>query len=111
MGFSMAKQPSAASRQQCRGLTPHLNDWYETIKLNYGFDFTDPSKSVREYQTRSPDKPIPDTWKKWIGFTLAIAGRGWFRCDMSHMVPPRSGRGRLRRRAPATRTFFLGEVR
>jgi glycosidase len=71
--------------------TPHLSDWYETIKLNYGFDFTDSSKSVREYpNARTPDKPIPDTWKKmdqviehWQ--SLGVDG---FRCDMSHMVPP-----------------------
>ena len=71
--------------------TPHLNDWYETIKLNYGFDFTDPSKSIREYPNAwCPEKPIPDTWKKvdqvidhWQ--SLGVDG---FRCDMSHMVPP-----------------------
>src|SRR5207302_1014357 len=26
---------------------PDINDWYETAKLNYGFDFTDSTKSVR----------------------------------------------------------------
>lgn len=46
----------------CVSWTPQLHDWYETIKLNYGFDFTDPSKSVREYPNAwTPDKPIPST--------------------------------------------------
>ena len=71
--------------------TPHLNDWYETIKLNYGFDFTDPSKSVREYPNAwGPDKEIPDTWKKVdqvIAYWQSLGVDG-FRCDMSHMVPP-----------------------
>src|SRR5450432_88521 len=44
---------------------PDLNDWYETVKLNYGFDFTDPSKQRREYpHAANPAVPIPDTWQK-----------------------------------------------
>jgi glycosidase len=94
--------------------TPHLNDWYETIKLNYGFDFTDPAKSVREYPNAwSPDKPIPDTWKKmdqviehWQ--SLGVDG---FRCDMSHMVPPEVWSwaiAQARTRKPGV--FFIGEA-
>ena len=94
--------------------TPHLNDWYETIKLNYGFDFTDPSKAIREYPNAwSPDKPIPDTWKKidqviehWQ--SLGVDG---FRCDMSHMVPPEMWSwaiARARHRGPDV--FFIGEA-
>jgi len=94
--------------------TPHLNDWYETIKLNYGFDFTDPSKSVREYPNAwSPDKAIPDTWRKvdqviehWQ--SLGVDG---FRCDMSHMVPPEMWSwtiAQARRRHP--NVFFMGEA-
>jgi glycosidase len=94
--------------------TPHLNDWYETIKLNYGFDFTDPSKSVREYPNAwSPDKPIPDTWKKMdqvIAHWQALGVDG-FRCDMSHMVPPEVWSwaiAQARRRKPDV--FFVGEA-
>jgi glycosidase len=94
--------------------TPHLNDWYETIKLNYGFDFTHPSKSVREYPNAwSPDKEIPDTWTKmdqviehWQ--SLGVDG---FRCDMSHMVPPEVWSwaiAQARRRRPDV--FFMGEA-
>ena len=56
-----------------------------------GFDFTDPSKSVREYPNAwSPEKPLPDTWKKVdrvIEYWQSLGVDG-FRCDMSHMVPP-----------------------
>jgi glycosidase len=94
--------------------TPHLNDWYETVKLNYGFDFTDPSKSVREYPNAwTPDKAIPDTWKKmdqviehWQ--SLGVDG---FRCDMSHMVPPEFwcwAITQARTRKPDV--FFMGEA-
>lgn len=71
--------------------TPDLNDWYETVKLNYGFDFTIADKSVREYpNAAAPDKPIPDTWKKMDSIIAYWQGLGvdGFRCDMSHMVPP-----------------------
>ena len=71
--------------------TPDLGDWYETVKLNYGYDFADKSKKTREYpNARTPDKPVPDTWKKmdrvlehWQ--SLGVDG---FRCDMAHMEPP-----------------------
>ena len=94
--------------------TPHLNDWYETVKLNYGFDFTDPAKSVREYPNAwTPDKPIPDTWKKMdqvIEHWQSLGADG-FRCDMSHMVPPEVWSwaiGQARARKPDV--FFIGEA-
>ena len=94
--------------------TPQLHDWYETVKLNYGFDFTDPAKSVREYPNAwSPDKPIPDTWKKmdqviehWQ--SLGVDG---FRCDMAHLVPPEFWSwviAQARTRQPDV--FFMGEA-
>ncbi|HEV2842384.1 MAG TPA: alpha-amylase family glycosyl hydrolase [Chthoniobacterales bacterium] len=94
--------------------TPHLNDWYETVKLNYGFDFTDPAKSVREYPNAwAPDKPIPDTWKKMdqVVEHWQSMGVDGFRCDMSHMVPPEFWSwaiAQARRRNPDV--FFMGEA-
>jgi glycosidase len=94
--------------------TPHINDWYETIKLNYGFDFTDPSKSIREYPNAwAPDKEIPDTWKKFdqvIAYWQSLGVDG-FRCDMSHMVPPEMWSwtiAQARQRKPDV--FFMGEA-
>ena len=70
---------------------PDINDWYETVKLNYGFDFSAPGKDVREYPTtHAPGKPIPDTWKKMdsvIEYWQSLGVDG-FRCDMAHMEPP-----------------------
>jgi glycosidase len=67
---------------------PSLNDWYETVKLNYGYDFT---TGHRAYPcAENPEAPLPDTWLKmdavlayWQSF-----GIDGFRCDMAHMVPP-----------------------
>ncbi|HWM26226.1 MAG TPA: alpha-amylase family glycosyl hydrolase [Chthoniobacterales bacterium] len=94
--------------------TPHLNDWYETVKLNYGFDFTDPAKSVREYPNAwAPEKAIPDTWKKMdqVIEHWQSMGVDGFRCDMAHMVPPEFWSwaiAQARRRQPDV--FFMGEA-
>jgi len=94
--------------------TPHLNDWYETVKLNYGFDFTHPAKSTREYPNAgAPEKAIPDTWKKMdqvIAHWQSMGVDG-FRCDMSHMVPPEFWSwaiAQARSRQPDV--FFIGEA-
>jgi glycosidase len=94
--------------------TPHLNDWYETVKLNYGFNFTDPSKSIREYPNAwTPEKPIPDTWKKMdqvIDHWQSMGVDG-FRCDMSHMVPPEFWSWAIAQaRARQPGVFFMGEA-
>jgi glycosidase len=93
---------------------PGLGDWYETVKLNYGFDFTDPAKQRREYpNARTPDKALPDTWTKMdqvIAYWQAMGVDG-FRCDMSHMAPPEFWKwliGRARGRWPDV--FFIGEA-
>lgn len=98
----------------CASWTPGLNDWYETAKLNYGFDFRDPGKQGREYPNAlSPDKPIPDTWLKMdrVIEHWQTAGIDGFRCDMAHMVPPEFWNwliARARSRQPEV--MFLGEA-
>ncbi len=71
--------------------TPDLGDWYETVKLNYGYDFADKSKKTREYPSAlAPDKPVPDTWTKMdrvLEYWQSLGVDG-FRCDMAHMEPP-----------------------
>lgn len=58
------------------------NDWYETVKLNYGIDYT---KQPREHHF----EPIPATWHAMKEVLLFWAKRGvdGFRCDMAEMVP------------------------
>jgi len=93
---------------------PSLEDWYETVKLNYGFDFTDPAKHRREYPNAlTPDKAVPDTWTKMdqvIAFWQAMGVDG-FRCDMSHMEPPEFWKWLIgRARARSADVFFMGEA-
>jgi len=93
---------------------PNLNDWYETVKLNYGFDFTNSSKQRRKYPNAwCPDAPVPDTWKKMdqvIAYWQEIGVDG-FRGDMAHMEPPEFWKwliARARQRQPAV--VFVGEA-
>ncbi len=60
---------------------PEINDWYETVKLNYGVDY-------RDYGRKYFD-PIPDTWFKMRDILLFWASKNvdGFRCDMAEMVP------------------------
>lgn len=62
---------------------PQQNDWYETVKLNYGVDYTDAGGRSYHYD------PVPDTWKKMTAILLFWASKGidGFRCDMAEMVP------------------------
>lgn len=62
--------------------TPSNHDWYETVKLNYGYDFTKGEKLFSDDQ-------IPNTWNL-MDSILAYwqeMGVDGFRCDMAHMVP------------------------
>lgn len=60
---------------------PSTDDWYETVKLNYGVDY---------FNNRSVCfDPIPDTWLKMRDILLFWASKrvDGFRCDMAEMVP------------------------
>lgn len=60
---------------------PNINDWYETIKLNYGVDYFNGAQAHFS--------PIPDTWNKMLDILLFWASKkvDGFRCDMAEMVP------------------------
>lgn len=62
---------------------PDRNDWYETVKLNYGIDYCDAGGRSEHFS------PIPDTWHKMTAILLFWAKKGVdaFRCDMAEMVP------------------------
>lgn len=62
---------------------PGINDWYETVKLNYGVDYC-AFGGRKEYFS-----PVPDTWQKMTNILLFWASKGidGFRCDMVEMVP------------------------
>ena len=73
--------PAKATGNDCFSAHPCRNDWYETVKLNYGIDYLNGNHCLFE--------PIPRTW-----FQMCDILRFWaskqidgFRCDMAEMVP------------------------
>ena len=73
--------PARATGNDCFTACPSVNDWYETVKLNYGVFYQGGGEKQFD--------PIPDTWNKMLHILLYWAGKGvdGFRCDMAEMVP------------------------
>lgn len=74
-----SEQPLRATGNDCFG-TPGRNDWYDTVKLNYGIDYRTGNRSF---------SPVPDTWVKMLKILKYWAAQGvdGFRCDMIEMTP------------------------
>ena len=73
--------PAKATGNDCFSPNPSITDWYETVKLNYGVDYTGGHHKHFD--------PTPDTWFKMRDILLFWAGKqiDGFRCDMAEMVP------------------------
>jgi glycosidase len=61
--------------------SPGVNEWFETVKLNYGVDIQNGRKTYFD--------PAPDTWNKMRDILVYWANKkvDGFRCDMAEMVP------------------------
>ena len=75
------EEPAKATGNDCFHNAPGMNDWYETVKINYGLDYY--AGRVGHFN------PIPNTWSKMTDILLFWARKGvdGFRCDMAEMVP------------------------
>ena len=64
------EMPAMATGNNCYTPNPGVNDWYETVKINYGDSHT-------------------ATWDKMLDILLYWAAKGvdGFRCDMVELVP------------------------
>jgi glycosidase len=73
--------PAKVTGNDCFSAHPDQNDWYETVKLNYGIDFLNGQHCHFD--------PVPDTWHKMADILLFWASKNidGFRCDMAEMVP------------------------
>ena len=73
--------PAKVSGNNVFSAQPSINDWFETVKLNYGVDIQ--QGNVNHFE------PIPDTWLKMTDVLLYWTKKGvdGFRCDMAEMVP------------------------
>ena len=77
-----------------------MNDWYETVKVNYGvspdgkkdFDELPEGFDNEDYKAHFEfwkDKTVPSSWKKFKDIALYWTAKGvdGFRYDMAEMVP------------------------
>ena len=80
-GNNYVEFPAKATGNDCFHPCPNKNDWYETVKLNYGIDYDNGCAGHFD--------PTPDTWHKMLDILLFWAGHAVdaFRCDMAEMVP------------------------
>jgi len=73
--------PAKATGNDQFTASPGRNDWYETVKLNYGVNYVEGGQ--KQFS------PVPDTWFKMRDILLYWASKkvDGFRCDMAEMVP------------------------
>ena len=99
------EEPAKATGNDCFNNAPGQNDWYETVKLNYGLDYY--AGRVGYFD------PVPDTWRKMTDILLFWAAKGvdGFRCDMAEMVPAAFWNWATSRvKARYSKLIFIGEV-
>ncbi|MEP6734694.1 MAG: alpha-amylase family protein [Chryseolinea sp.] len=75
------EHPAKATGNDVFNSSPKIDDWYETVKLNYSVDY------LQGHATHFD--PVPDTWNKMKEILLFWASKkvDGFRCDMAEMVP------------------------
>jgi glycosidase len=79
--YQFNESPAKATGNNSFNAKPKDDDWYETIKLNYGVDYQDNGKTYFD--------PIPPVWLKMKDILVYWAKKGvdGFRCDVAEMVP------------------------
>jgi glycosidase len=95
-----AESPAKWTGNGSRLAQPHADDWYETVKVNYGvrpdgsYDFVRlPEQYLKfgyaEHQAFWLDKEVPSSWRKFRDIALYWLDKGvdGFRYDMAEMVP------------------------
>jgi len=97
--------PAKATGNDHFTASPSQNDWYETVKLNYGVNYMEGLQKQFD--------PIPDTWFKMRDILLFWASKNidGFRCDMAEMVPVEFwGWAVTQVKAQYPEIIFIGEV-
>ncbi|MDR6940772.1 alpha-amylase family glycosyl hydrolase [Mucilaginibacter pocheonensis] len=97
--------PARATGNDVFSATPSINDWFETVKLNYGVDYMD--------NRRGHFDPVPPLWNKVYDILNYWSQKGidGFRCDMVEMVPIEFWAWVIPRlKAAYPGTVFIGEA-
>ena len=106
-GLYMERPAKVTGNDVFRSARPSEDDWYETVKLNYGVEYMADGSRQKHFD------PIPSTWQKMTDILLYWASKGVdaFRCDMSEMVPSEFwhyGIGRVKEQYPEV--LFIAEI-
>lgn len=97
------ESPLRATGNDCFG-SPSRNDWYDTVKLNYGIDYRSGNRQF---------SPVPNTWVKMLKILQYWAKQGvdGFRCDMIEMTPVEFWQWALPKiKAEYHDMIFIGEI-
>ena len=94
------ESPAKWTGNGARAPQPAFNDWYETVKMNYGvrpdgsYAFDRLPEEAREWPIEKhadfwAGKDVPDSWTKFRDIVLYWTAKGvdGFRYDMAEMVP------------------------
>ncbi len=97
---SFKESPAKWTGNGSRAAQPDQNDWYETVKINYGispdghkdFDELPEDSGHWDYTKHAAfwsDKEVPASWKQFRDIALFWTAKGvdGFRFDMAEMVP------------------------
>lgn len=93
--------PARWTGNGARKARPDVNDWYETVKINYGVSPDGNAEyppfpaslsrdaTVAQHAAFWDGKPVPDSWVKFRDIALYWLDKGvdGFRYDMAEMVP------------------------
>ncbi|MES2410999.1 MAG: alpha-amylase family protein [Bacteroidota bacterium] len=95
-----SEYPAKWTGNGSREAKPDINDWYETVKVNYGIkpdgskDFPElpegfDKKDCKAHYEFWKGKDVPSSWKKFRDIALYWTAKGvdGFRYDMAEMVP------------------------
>ena len=94
------ENPAKWTGNGSRMARPNVDDWYETVKINYGvrpdgtmdFDSLPPgfeNRNIKDHYAYWKEKEVPDSWIKFRDIALYWLefGVDGFRFDMAEMVP------------------------
>jgi glycosidase len=99
------EDPAKATGNDVFSATPSINDWFETMKLNYGVDYMNGRYGHFE--------PVPTLWNKMYDILNYWSQKGvdGYRCDMVEMVPTEFWAWVIPKlKAAYPGTIFIGEA-